>query len=67
MKIDFENIFIHIIGVAFILSGTYEAIFTNMGFSFYLPLIGVGIVLLTSPIAKLGNLFLAWLEKKLGK
>ena len=67
MKLDFENIFVHIIGVVFVLSGTYEAVFTNMNPSFYLPLLGVGIVLLKSPLAKLNKIFLAWLENKLGK
>ena len=67
MKLDFENIFIHVIGVAFVLSGTYEAIFDDVGWQVFIPLLAVGIVLLTSPLSKLGKVFLMWLENKLGK
>lgn len=67
MKLDFENIFIHLIGYVLILSGCYEAIFDDVSWSVYVPLLFVGIVLIKSPLSKVSNIGLDWLRSIVNK
>lgn len=64
MSDKFQEIFVDIVAMLIILSATYESIFTEISVSTWAVQLGIGIVVLVSPLSKLGNSILEWLKKK---
>lgn len=55
MIIKLKKYTLPLIGVLFILSGAYEAIFDDASYTLYLPLLAIGILLLYTPAKELST------------
>ncbi len=60
-----ESIFTHIVGIALVLSGLYEAIFNDVSWTVYLPLLLLGFFFIKSPLSKIYNVSLEWIKSKI--
>lgn len=62
----FESVLIHIIGAGFVISGAYEAIFDDVSWTVYVPLVLFGVFLIKSPLTKIYEISLEWIKSKIG-
>lgn len=64
MSDKFQEIYVDIIAMIIIASATYHSIFTDTSVSTWAVQLAIGIVVLVSPLSKLGTTLLDWLKNK---
>jgi len=64
MSNRFQELFIDIVAIFIILSATYESIFTKLPASTWGVQLGIGVVLLVSPLSKTNELLINWFKNK---